>query len=117
VDARLQDLAVSEPLGTSQEQAASAVLLGVRRAGVFENTQTMLPGARRCDPAAVVGSAAKLPADREVVVCCVDGHEVGRATAMRLRAAGLRARDLSGGLHGWQAARRPRVYKSGNPTP
>ena len=46
----------------------------------------------------------ELPADREVIVYCVYGHEVGRATAMRLRAAGLNARYLRGGIDGWQAA-------------
>ena len=45
--------------------------------------------------------------DREVVVYCVYGHEVGRATALRLRAAGLKARYLRGGIDGWQAAGRP----------
>jgi Fe-Mn family superoxide dismutase len=89
----------------------------VRRAGGFANAQTMLPRARWCDPAAVAKWAAELPADREVVVYCVYGHEVGRATAMQLRAAGLNARYLSGGLDGWQAAMRPLVDKSGNPTP
>lgn len=34
------------------------------------------------------------------------GHEVGRATALRLRAAGLQARYLRGGFDGWQAAGR-----------
>jgi Fe-Mn family superoxide dismutase len=45
--------------------------------------------------------------DRELVVYCVYGHEVGRATAMRLRAAGVHARYLRGGIDGWQAAGRP----------
>ena len=37
----------------------------------------------------------------------VYGHEVGRSTAMRLRAMGLDARYLRGGFDGWQAAGRP----------
>jgi Fe-Mn family superoxide dismutase len=41
-----------------------------------------------------------------VIVYCVHGHEVGRATALRLRAAGLNARFLRGGIEGWQAAGR-----------
>ena len=109
--------AASEPLSAGQEEIAAAMLLDVRRAGVFANAPTMLPGARWCDPAAVAQWAAELPADREVVVYCVYGHEVGRATAMRLRAAGLNARYLSGGLDGWQAAKKPLVDKSGNPAP
>ena len=71
----------------------------------------MIPGARWCDPAAVATWAAELPVDREVLVYCVYGHEVGRATAMRLRAAGVNARYLSGGIDAWQGAGRPVVPK------
>jgi Fe-Mn family superoxide dismutase len=99
--------AASEPLSAEQDEIADAMLLDVRRAGVFANAQTMLPGARWCDPAAVAKWAAEMPADRQVVVYCVYGHEVGRATAMRLRAAGINARYLRGGIDGWQAAGRP----------
>ena len=109
--------AASEPLSAGQEEIAAAMLLDVRRAGVFANAPTMLPGARWCDPAAVAQWAAELPADREVVVYCVYGHEVGRATAMRLRAGGLNARYLSGGLDGGVAAKEPLEDKSGNPAP
>jgi superoxide dismutase, Fe-Mn family len=41
----------------------------------------------------------------------VHGHEVSRATALRLRAAGLNARYLRGGIDSWQAAGRPIVDK------
>ncbi|WP_254787183.1 rhodanese-like domain-containing protein [Variovorax sp. OV700] len=68
---------------------------------------TTLPGARWFDPAAVDSWAAQLPPDRELVVYCVYGHEVGHSTAMRLRAAGLNARSLRGGIDGWKAAGRP----------
>ena len=61
----------------------------------------MLPEARWFDPAAVASWAAELPRDREIVVYCVYGHEVGRNTALRLRAAGLNARYLRGGIDAW----------------
>ena len=38
---------------------------------------------------------------------CVYGHEVGRRTAMRLRALGVDARFLEGGIDAWQCAGRP----------
>jgi superoxide dismutase, Fe-Mn family len=98
--------AANEAFGATQDDAASALLLDVRRASVFEQASTMLPDARWCDPAAVTAWSGVLPADREVVVHCVYGHEVGGSTAMRLRAAGLKARYLRGGLDGWQAAGR-----------
>jgi Fe-Mn family superoxide dismutase len=94
----------SEPYGATHDDVAGALVLDVRRAGVFEQATTQLAGAHWQDPAAVEAWAPTLPADREVVVYCVYGHEVGRAMALRLRAAGLRVRFLRGGFDGWQAA-------------
>jgi superoxide dismutase, Fe-Mn family len=99
--------------GATQDETAGALLLDVRRAGVFEQSAALLPGARWCDPGSVATWAAELPKDREVVVYCVYGHEVGRSTALRLRAAGVRARYLEGGFDGWQAAGRPLQPKTG----
>jgi superoxide dismutase, Fe-Mn family len=96
----------SEPLGATPDEVAGAVLLDVRRAGVFEQATAMIPGARWRDPARVADWAGELPAGGEVIVYCVYGHEVGRTTAMRLRAAGVTARYLRGGIDGWQAAGR-----------
>ncbi len=96
----------SEPYGATHDEVAGALVLDVRRAGVFEAASTQLAGARWLDPAAVDHWAPTLPTDREIVVYCVYGHEVGRATALRLRAAGLRARYLRGGFDGWQTAGR-----------
>ncbi len=103
--------ATSETFGANQDDIGDALLLDVRRAGVFEQAGSLIPGARWCDPAAVAAWAGELPADREVVVYCVYGHEVGRVTAMRLRAAGIKARYLRGGIDGWQAAGRPTQAK------
>jgi superoxide dismutase, Fe-Mn family len=48
--------------------------------------------------------AQDLPADKDIVVYCVYGHEVSRVTALRLHAAGLKARFLTGGIDTWQSA-------------
>ena len=110
---RYQDAvhAVSEPFGATQEDLGSALVFDVRRAGVFDKALSVIPGARWCDPATVGQWASELPADRDIVVYCVYGHEVGRVTAMRLRAAGLRARYLRGGIDAWQAAGQPLALK------
>ncbi len=99
--------AASESLAATADDVAGALVLDVRRAGVFEKAGAMVPGARWCDPAQVNAWATECPKDREVVVYCVYGHEVGRATAMRLRAAGVKARYLEGGFEGWKTAGRP----------
>ncbi|MCY7316181.1 MAG: superoxide dismutase [Rubrivivax sp.] len=81
-----------------------ATLLDVRRAGAFLEATAMLQEAHWRDPAAVAQWATALPRARPVVVYCVYGHEVSRATALQLRAAGLDARFLRGGIDGWQRA-------------
>ncbi|MDR7267512.1 Fe-Mn family superoxide dismutase [Pelomonas saccharophila] len=98
--------AASDPLAVQAEALQGALVLDVRRQGVFAQATSMIPGARWRDPAEVATWAAELPADRPVVVYCVYGHEIGRSTAMRLRAAGRDARFLSGGIDGWAAAGR-----------
>lgn len=103
--------AASEPFAAYQGDVSDALLLDVRRAGVFEAANSVLPGATWRDPAAVRDWAGQLPAGREVIVYCVYGHEVGRVTAMRLRAQGVNARYLSGGIDGWQSAGRRTVPK------
>ncbi len=104
--------ATSDACGATQDETASTpLLLDVRRAGVFDQATTMIPGARWCDPATVDEWAATLEPGREIVVYCVFGHEVGRTTAMRLRAAGLNARYLRGGIDGWQSTGKPLAPK------
>ena len=97
----------SEAFAASQEDLATAQVLDVRRAGMFEKAETLIAGAKWRDPAAVATWARDVPRDKEIVVYCVYGHEVGRATALRLRAQGVKARFLRGGIDGWQAAGRP----------
>lgn len=109
--------ATSEAFGADQDEIGDAQVFDVRRAGVFEQARTMIPGARWCDPSAVATWSAELPTDRDVVVYCVYGHEVGRVTAMRLRAAGVNARYLRGGIDGWQSAQRPLVDKPAGQMP
>lgn len=97
----------SEGMGATPDEAAHARLLDVRRAGVFEKADGMIAAAQWRDPAQVAIWAAQLMRDEPVVVYCVHGHEVSRATAMRLRAAGLDARFLVGGYEAWRAEGRP----------
>ena len=110
---RYQDAVHAASKRFAAHDTAGALVLDVRRAGVFADAPTMLPGAVWHDPAAVAEWASQLPVDRPVLVYCVYGHEVGRATAMRLRALGVNARFLVGGIDGWQRAGRATVAKPG----
>jgi len=98
--------ASSEAFGCTQDEARGATLLDVRRAGMYEQASTMIDGARWRDPAQVAQWVGEVDPKQDIVVYCVYGHEVGRATALRLRAAGVNARFLRGGIDGWQAAGR-----------
>jgi len=82
------------------------------RAGVFDKASTVIPGSQWRDPAHVAEWAQEQESTGPVVVYCVYGHEVGRATALRLRAAGVDARFLHGGIDGWERAGRPLGPKS-----
>lgn len=103
--------AASEPFGATHADVADSLVLDVRRAGVFESATTRLPNATWRDPASVAQWAGELPRERPVTVYCVYGHEVGRATALRLRAAGVDARYLRGGIDGWAAAGLPLSHR------
>lgn len=99
--------AASEDFGCAQDEASGATLLDVRRAGAYEQASNTIAGASWRDPAQVAQWASEMGAGKDVVVYCVYGHEVGRATALRLRAAGMNARFLRGGIDAWQASGRP----------
>ena len=101
----------SEMLAAGQSEVANARVLDVRRAAMFEQASQMIPGAVWRDPSCVGEWAAALAQDGDLVVYCVYGHEVGRATALRLRALGLNARFLRGGIDEWTKAGLPLVDK------
>lgn len=94
----------SEAWGADPADVAGSQVLDVRRAGVFAQAPTQLPGAVWRDPAQVSQWAGELPSATPITVYCVHGHEVSRATALRLRAAGRDARFLRGGIEAWANA-------------
>ena len=95
--------AASEELAAEPDKVdpAQLTVLDVRREAIYEQATTVLPGACWRNPAKVAEWAGALPTDRQVLVYCIYGHEVGRATAMRLHAQGIRARFLTGGIDRW----------------
>jgi superoxide dismutase, Fe-Mn family len=100
--------AASEELqATVHDAQQAAYCIDVRRAAVYDAATTTLPNARWRDPVAINSWADELLTSEEVIVYCVHGHDVSRAAALRLRAAGIHARFLSGGLEGWAASGQP----------
>jgi Fe-Mn family superoxide dismutase len=82
-------------------------LIDVRRAGAYQAANEIIAGARWLDPEQVETWASALKADKPVVVYCVYGHEVGQSTAAILRANGIDAHFLAGGIQDWKADGRP----------
>lgn len=105
--------AASEGLGASPNAAGDAVVIDVRRHGIFAAADSVIPNARWYDPAHIAQWMECLPRDRDILLYCVHGHEVSRACAVRLRANGLNARFLEGGIDAWQQAGRPLQAKVG----
>lgn len=102
------DLAI-EPAWLDCRRATSRppMILDVRRQPAFGADPRMLPGAIRRDPARLADWSAAIAADRPLVACCVHGHEVSQGVAGTLRALGIEAYYLNGGIEGWKASGLP----------
>jgi rhodanese-related sulfurtransferase len=88
------------------------LLIDVRRAEAFAADPAMLAGATWRDPFAVTEWEKFLPRHRPVVVYCVHGHEISKNTCAALRAAGVPARILAGGIEDARAAGLPTMRKA-----
>jgi rhodanese-related sulfurtransferase len=95
--------------------AAAPLVIDVRRAAAFGQDAAMIAGATWRDPYTVAEWEKYLPRHRAIVAYCVHGHEISRNAASALRAAGLDARYLEGGIEAWRAACGPTLRKSTDP--
>ena len=91
------------------------VILDVRLPADFEADPSVIPTARRVPHGAL--PAAELDPDRPVVCVCAHGHRVSHGAAAVLRAHGLRAEALAGGMAAWREARLPAVPAAAVPGP
>ena len=89
------------------------VLLDVRRDALRAADPKAIPGAVAVPEQALSlpelpGLAARL-VGKQVVVFCAEGHRLSQGTAAFLRAAGVQAEFLEGGLAAWTAAHLPLI--------
>jgi rhodanese-related sulfurtransferase len=91
--------------------AAAPLVLDVRRAPAFDKAESLIASAMRRAPDDVQAWRRALPANRPVVACCVHGHEVSQGVAAALRAAGIDATYLEGGIETWNAGSFPTMSK------
>lgn len=103
--------AASESYAAPLADADDVMLFDVRRAGVYAQAPNVIPGAQWRDPADVSQWVCALPASSRVLAYCVHGHEVSQAVVLRLRAAGVRASYLAGGIDAWAGAGKPLAAK------
>jgi rhodanese-related sulfurtransferase len=82
--------------------AAAPLVIDVRRPDAFDNDDSMIVGAVRRLPGAVASWRGELAPGRAVVVYCVHGEQVSRSVAAALRAAGIDAASLAGGIARWR---------------
>lgn len=80
------------------------VIVDVRRRPAFNDSTRIIEGATWRDPEQMDAWAGDVlggrAADAEIVVYCVHGHEVSQGAASALRALGLNAVYLEGGIEG-----------------
>jgi rhodanese-related sulfurtransferase len=89
------------------------LLIDVRRVKAFDEDAARIVGAIRREPDTIQEWATALPPSRPVVTYCVHGHEVSQGAAAALRAKGLDARYLQGGVSAWREQQRPTRLKRG----
>jgi len=89
-----------------------AIFYDVRRRVRYEESGEAIPGAPWRDPSEIESWSRHLLPSRAVVVTCVHGHEVSQNAAAVLKARGLDARYLAGGVEGWRQAGLPLVRQA-----
>jgi rhodanese-related sulfurtransferase len=81
--------------------ALAPVIVDVRRPADFANSNSLIVSAFHCSPDEVEHWRETLPSGRKVVVHCVHGHQVSQDAVVILRAAGIDASYLEGGIESW----------------
>lgn len=106
----------AENLIGSVGTAAFPTVIDVRRAEVFEKAQDIIPNAEWRDHRQAAAWGAEFAGVQgPVVVYCAHGHQVSLSAVTLLRAAGIDARSLDGGIEAYRAAGGPLIRKSALP--
>lgn len=79
-------------------------VVDVRRAQTYAAAPDQLAGAVWCDPAKVAEWSQQFDRTKPLLVYCAHGLDIGRSTALALRARGFDARFLCGGIEAWRSA-------------
>jgi Fe-Mn family superoxide dismutase len=96
--------AVSLGVDVAAVDSETQRVIDVRRADDFAAAADMVAGATWCDPAQVDRWSNEIDGTKPVFVYCLKGLDIGRSTALSLRARGFDVHYLSGGIEAWKAA-------------
>lgn len=80
----------------------STLILDVRRKSDYDSSSEIVPGSTWKDPEKIADWLDAVPGNRDVVIYCVRGGSVSNSVLDRLRAAGVQARYIEGGIEGWK---------------
>jgi rhodanese-related sulfurtransferase len=90
-----------------QQGGFDFTLLDVRRESKRAAEGDEIAGGEWLDPAAWLGWKDSVPKNRPAVVYCAYGHEISQGLVAALRALGVDARHLDGGIEAWRQAGQP----------
>lgn len=102
---------LSELVGTPK----APIIVDVRRRSAYEADLRILPTAKWRDHREVETWCPTGTSGHGMVVYCQHGHAVSQSAGARLRARGVAARVLAGGIEGWRAAGGLILAKAGWP--
>lgn len=94
-------------IDTTTALTAGTGAIDVRREEDYLLNPQVIAGASWRDPARVLEWCKELDATKPVLLYCLRGKDIGRSTVMALRARGMDARYIVGGIEAWQAAGLP----------
>jgi rhodanese-related sulfurtransferase len=80
------------------------IVIDVVRPQAFKDVDRMIAGAIWKDHMSAGEWSLELPRNKDVVINCVHGHNVSQIAVTYLRAKGINARYLNGGVAAWEAA-------------
>ena len=99
-------------VASDQMPLGAPLLIDVRHVEDYSASTDRVEGAQWHDPAALDDWSRALDPAKPVLVYCVKGLDICRSAALALRARGIDARYLHGGINAWRSAGLPMQAKS-----
>lgn len=86
----------------AMRRSGDCILIDIRLEQDFAADGTVIPGAIRGNPEDLDTWAKALPTHRPIIVYCARGGSISKSITPTLRARGLDARYIEGGIAAWK---------------